>query len=188
MSTRLRRLGESLSTAVLLLAVLAVVLLVAVPRVTGGVALTVLTGSMSPTIPAGSVVLVQPRDPATIDTGDVITFQPAPGATYVTHRVVETRTDASGRRVFVTRGDANPTVDREPVAEAAVAGTVDHHLPYIGYATQYIDLYRALVIIGGLVLLGLVVSSLSGRRTDPDGRSSGDERGAPVTSGTDVPR
>jgi signal peptidase I len=141
------------------------VLLVVVPRVMGGAALTVLTGSMGPTIPAGSVVLVQPKDPGQILVGDVITFEPAPDAMYVTHRIIEAGYDASGQRVFYTQGDANPIPDQNPVAEAGVAGVVRLHLPYLGYATQYVDVQTASFVAAALA--GEGGRSISGRRRLP---------------------
>jgi signal peptidase I len=148
----LRGATSILGYAVIGVATVLVGLFVLAPMLTGGAALTVLTGSMEPTIPAGSVVLVEPREPAEVEIGDVITFQPAPNATFVTHRVVDARFDASGRRVLTTRGDANPTPDREPVAEDGVAGVVRIHVPYLGYAAQAIDL-RFVLYLGAAMLL-----------------------------------
>src|SRR5919199_1569638 len=73
--------------------------------------LTVASGSLQPALPLGSLVVVVPRDAATVRTGDVITFSPPgdPGRT-VTHRVVDVRGAGPDLQVH-TRGDANPVAD-----------------------------------------------------------------------------
>jgi len=119
--------GLAMAAALALIGLLAVV-----PRLTGGTWLNVLTGSMGTTIPAGSLVLVEPVDPAAIHPGDVITWQVRPDeATYITHRVVRVQ-NGTGSLSFVTKGDANPGDDVQPVPAGAVRGRVTMHVPVLG--------------------------------------------------------
>lgn len=117
----------------------------------------VLSGSMSPTIPTGSLVITQPDD--RVERGDVVVFHQAASDRLVTHRVVEVRVGSSGRE-FTTRGDANRTVDVDPVSDTDIRGRVIAHVPRLGGW-----LHRLHGSTGALVLLGpptaaLVIGSL----------------------------
>lgn len=117
---------------------LAIVVLVVVPKATGAVPLSVLSGSMSPSIPAGSMVIVRPVDGADIEIGDVITYQLRPGdPTLVTHRVVGITYGAEP--TFITRGDANTIVDRDPVRVEQIRGEVWYAVPFVGHLADRLD-------------------------------------------------
>ncbi|TLM80523.1 MAG: signal peptidase I [Actinobacteria bacterium] len=74
-------------------------------------------GSMAPALEAGDVAIV--RKGADAHTGDVILFG-REGYGRVLHRVVAMHADGT----LATRGDANPSTDREPLARGAVEGRV----------------------------------------------------------------
>ncbi|GBE58374.1 signal peptidase I W [bacterium BMS3Abin01] len=90
--------------------------------------MVVLSGSMEPGIKVGSVVLVAAVNPDDIKVDDIITF-PLPRKpdnqepANTTHRVTRVIADSGGLR-FITKGDANDTVDNWEVA-AAGAGHPD---------------------------------------------------------------
>src|SRR6478672_10039486 len=131
-----RGVGRAAEWMLLVAFVGAVLAAVVVPRLAGATPYAVLTGSMSPGMPRGSLVVVREVDPAGISTGDVITFMPRPDdTTTVTHRVVGVGFDASGDRVFTTRGDANDSVDPWTVQGAHVLGQRWYAVPYLGYLT-----------------------------------------------------
>ncbi len=65
----------------------------------------------------GDVCLV--ARPSTLRAGDIALFE-GPGAAPVLHRVVSVRGDGA----LVTRGDANPSADLDPVAARSVMGKV----------------------------------------------------------------
>ncbi|OGV97210.1 signal peptidase I [Microgenomates group bacterium RBG_16_45_19] len=96
--------------------------------------LVVLSGSMAPSIPTGAVVLVQAK-PFGYKTGDIITFSRS-AKDFTTHRVAALADD-QGAIVYSTKGDANDSVDTQPVSLSQIKGSVFLTLPYLGYAVNY---------------------------------------------------
>lgn len=94
------------------------------------------SGSMEPTIPTGSLVIVKPMQ--NYGVGDVITFG-ADTKTEIptTHRIIGYESDAEGRSVYRTQGDANEDPDANPVAKGEVIGKVVLHLPYVGFVLDF---------------------------------------------------
>lgn len=65
--------------------------------------------------------------------GDVITFRPSDDpALFITHRIVEVNHTPTRSTEYVTKGDANPSIDLRPVMASQVVGAVDAVLPMIG--------------------------------------------------------
>lgn len=97
-------------------------------KIFGFILLNVETGSMQPELPVDSLIFVQKVDPAEISEGDIITFVLNENGVLATHRVQEVDNDS---RIFVTKGDANNTVDA-PVMWDNVVGKVKFKIPKIG--------------------------------------------------------
>ncbi|MDI6900124.1 MAG: signal peptidase I [Anaerosomatales bacterium] len=76
-------------------------------------------GSMEPALHHGDLALYR-RGTVTIERGDIVLFDKQGWRGGVLHRVCEVRDDGS----LVTRGDANPVRDRDPVANEHVRGVV----------------------------------------------------------------
>ncbi|MCL2013506.1 MAG: signal peptidase I [Oscillospiraceae bacterium] len=102
----------------------------------------VITESMSGAIERGSVVFTQKLNTAddvykNVQEGDIILF------TYknveVMHRVVEFRFNAEGERIYITKGDANPDADTNPVEMGQVVGLSRSFIPYIGWSFVIIN-------------------------------------------------
>ena len=93
------------------------------PAVFGLVPLIVHTDSMAPAFQSGDLIIGVRTKAGEIKKGDVISFRdPAsPTAAIVTHRVWEVIRKEDGTIAFRTKGDANRTVDEEPVPADAVA-------------------------------------------------------------------
>ena len=149
-----------LTVAAICLALALTLVTVIIPRVTQGAALSVLSGSMTPTIPVGSIVLVVPADPTTVAVGDVITYQTAPDvAEYVTHRVVGIQRDTDPMS-FLTKGDANRGVDKDPVPIGAVRGKVRLHVPYVGIAADVmrssLGAWIVMSFVAGIIVYKLI--------------------------------
>lgn len=133
------------------------------PQLTGGTILTVLSGSMSPTIPTGSFVLIEPVDDVTsIAPGTVITYQTSPTErVLVTHRVVRYQPDTTPP-TYVTKGDANPGEDIDPVPIGAIRGQVVAHVPYLGTVADRLGGPQGRYFLG--LVIGTVVIVTQGRR------------------------
>lgn len=106
-----------------------------VPKLFGVRIYGVLTGSMTPAYSVGGVVYVVEENAQDIAVGDVITYQLGSGSDYVmTHRVVDITDDC-----FITKGDANNTVDPEPVAFERLVGKVAFFVPGMAGVAQFVN-------------------------------------------------
>lgn len=129
---------------------------------------TVRSGSMTPTIETGDVVVTAPISPLEARVGDIVTFRDPEGGDHLyTHRVRSV--DRSGGRVdFVTRGDANNTVERWSIETGGKLGRVVYRVPRLGYALAWIEgpLGRiAMIAVPALLLCGLALARIW--RPDP---------------------
>ena len=77
----------------------------------------ILTGSMEPVLELGEIVLIDTRD-RELEPEDIIAFWE--GEHVVIHRVLEVEFDGT----YVTKGDANPTKDFNPVDQNEVIGSL----------------------------------------------------------------
>jgi signal peptidase len=115
----------------------AVGLAVGLPYVFGFKSFTVMSGSMEPAIGTGAVVVERPIAPREARVGDVVTFKdPEGGERLITHRVTSVRV-RGGTAQFVTKGDANNTVERWSVPAEGSIGRVAYHVPKVGYLMAY---------------------------------------------------
>lgn len=106
--------------------------LLALPLPFGWRPMTEMSDSMRPLLRAGDIVVVAPLAPTRARVGDVVAFSdPLGSGRTITHRVLSVR--ISGDRVrFVTRGDANSSVERWSVATDGRVGRVVFRLPRLG--------------------------------------------------------
>ena len=135
---------------------LGIVAAIALPFAIGQRPYTVLSGSMEPAIGTGDIVVVERISPRQARVGDVVTFSdPHRSGRLITHRVRSSRRD--GRRIdFVTKGDANNTVERWRIPADGVISRARYRVPELGRLAL---LTRT---PGGLVLLVLVPLLLLG--------------------------
>jgi signal peptidase I len=105
--------------------------------ITGWKALSVQTGSMEPNIPQGSLVFVQSVPPDSLQPGDVLTYKSANKPETITHRVIEKKGNEDGPKQYVTKGDANKSVD-PTVNQNQVVGKVTYTLPVAGKALDFV--------------------------------------------------
>ena len=135
----------------------AIVLTLVVPLAFHGRPLTVMSGSMEPAITTGDVVIAMPIAPLDARPGDIVSFNdPGRGGKLVTHRVRSMR--LSGENVdFVTKGDANNTVEKWRIpADRQISRTV-LRLPKLGHALVFARTRTGMLV---LVLLPLLVLGL----------------------------
>lgn len=124
------------------------------------------TGSMEPAIKTGSLIAV--RSEEKYETGDIITFKISPEANIknpkalVTHRIMEVK-EARGETVYVTKGDANESVDMENKPHSLVLGKVVYNIPYLGYPAAYAKTpigFLCLVVIPASVIVYVELSKV----------------------------
>lgn len=106
-----------------------------IPKLFGVRIYGVLTGSMTPAYSVGGVVYVKETEASEIQAGDVITYRMGTDTEYVmTHRVV-----AVENASFVTKGDANNTLDSEPVAFDRLLGKVIWFIPGVADIAEFLN-------------------------------------------------
>lgn len=113
--------------------------------------LTVQSGSMEPSISMGSIVIIKPTKEYKIN--EIITIKdPADKTISVTHRIVDI-INTDNTISFVTKGDANESIDSETRKFENILGKVIIHMPYLGYIISFIK-------SGPGLLLTIVVPSV----------------------------
>ena len=151
--TTLKRIGNILSTVLVVLVVLCAVFLMG-SRLLGYQVYTVISGSMEPTYSVGDLLYVKRVDTDSIRAGDPITFILNENLVVATHRVVQV--DAENQR-FYTKGDANEIADSEPVHFNNVIGVPQFSIPKLGYVSNFVQnppgMYITLAVGAGLILL-----------------------------------
>ena len=158
MSKTIKKVWNTITSLLVAVVVILALLLVGV-RLIGFQVFTVLSGSMEPTYHTGSLIYVREVDYRDIKVGDPITFM-LDEKTVATHRVVEIQPDEEDPSVlrFVTKGDANESIDGRPVHYKNIIGVPKFSIPYLGYVANYIQnppgTYVAMC--GGAILLLLV--------------------------------
>lgn len=74
------------------------------------------TGSMKPILThTANGLYVIPKGPEDVQAGDIIAYSLEGHDKDIVHRVVETQKDEHGNILYITKGDANPTIDPELV-------------------------------------------------------------------------
>jgi signal peptidase len=159
----IRRAGRLASGAALVLATLCAVAVLA-PALIGWERYAIVSGSMTGTYDRGSLVLSQVVPVAELKVGDVITYQPPAGDHPITHRIAWIGRDESGRRVYRTKGDANPVADPwtfrldQPTQARARVG-----IPYAGFALGALgrkDVRMAVIALPALLIAGFSLARL----------------------------
>ncbi len=113
----------------------------------------VFSGSMEPELKVGGMVVTRPVAAQDIKAGDTITFYSPLNNQLTSHRVIAVEDGSSPN--FRTKGDANEDADPFIVPGENVMGKVCFHLPYFGYAAQFIKTPLGLLLT--LCLPGLII-------------------------------
>lgn len=156
-------LGTLMLTAVILSA-----LPLALPRLLGYNAYSVVSGSMEPALPVGSVVYVESAGVSQIRAGDIIAFDDE--GTVVTHRVIESRPQEGA---FITKGDANQSLDIKPTPYWKLIGRVKLCIPLLGRVLSLYAVPEGKLALGTFALSGLLLRVLGSRlyaRAEAKGR------------------
>lgn len=157
-----RLLGRIISTAILLVAAMALIAVVVAGA--NGIRIRVeQTGSMAPALHPGDLVLVAQTPIDTIRTGDVIGVRSASGAVIV-HRVK--RLDGLGSALRVTtQGDANPTSESWTIRRGESVALVRGSVPAVGSVVDALKgpWIAVVVLLAGLALAAAQLRSIWSR-------------------------
>jgi len=134
---------------------IAILLVVSVFPITGNFkVLIVQSGSMEPKIMTGAIVLVKPASDYKI--GDIVTFlPPGGGKKTITHRIAEIK-NKYNKFSYVTKGDANNSIDQNEIEQKNIIGKVLVNIPYVGYAVDVAKKpygFAALIILPALLII-----------------------------------
>lgn len=158
--------------------VLGLSMAITVPYLFGGKSLTVLSGSMEPNLHVGDVIVVHEISPLSARVGDIVTFRdPADPTRLVTHRVRSIQAVGNSVR-FVTKGDANTSVENWKISADGKIGQVRYRIPRIGYTLAWIrgKLGRLmLVVIPALMLGAWEIHRIWRPRSDEDDYGRGED-------------
>jgi len=148
------RMKRHLSYRLLIVVMVATLSLVVVPYFFGCRFESIRSGSMSPALDTGDLTITLPVNPYSIEIGDIIAYHPPsdPDA-LVIHRVVGI--SQNGPLAFLTKGDANPSLDAYSLPAKAVVGEVRLHLPWIGYLVGFAGSTTGFVLL--LVIPGAII-------------------------------
>ena len=102
--------------------------------------IAIASGSMEKELYVGDVVIVKKCNANDIDNGDIIQYQ-MKGYTVI-HRVIEKK-QKNGEHYFTTKGDNNPSEDKESVKEEQVLGKVIFKVKYLGYPAIWLNIIQS---------------------------------------------
>ena len=102
--------------------------------------IAIASGSMEKELYVGDVVIVKKCNANDIDNGDIIQYQ-MKGYTVI-HRVIEKK-QKNGEYYFTTKGDNNPSEDKESVKEEQVLGKVIFKVKYLGYPAIWLNIIQS---------------------------------------------
>ena len=104
-------------------------------------AYVIVSGSMEPLIKIKDAVLIKRVDEEDdVKRGDVVTYRSMDPTYYgilVTHRVVDIK-EENDKKIYITKGDHNETVDRSPINFGQITGKVVMRIPKIGYLKYFL--------------------------------------------------
>ncbi|SES01228.1 class B sortase [Lachnobacterium bovis] len=145
-SNLLRKIGNIIFTLVVILCIP-----FSIPRIMGYEIYAVKTGSMQPKYPQNCVIYVEEANVIDVDENDVITFKLGTDTNDVmTHRVVKID---QAKKAFITKGDANSGVDKEPVVFSRFIGKPVFMIPFLGVLRPLFSTIIGFVALAFLIVL-----------------------------------
>ena len=135
------------------------------PSVCGVTPMVVQSGSMSGNaedhIEVGDLIFTVKPDPAQLKVGDIISYME--GNIAVTHRIVDIKTGADGKRSFITKGDANNTED-PAVSEDAVFGLYRGRIAKLGDFAMFLQKPLGMAVFIGIPVCAFIVYDIIRRQ------------------------
>lgn len=124
-----------------------VYLITFVPILWGYKPLVVISGSMEPTLKVGSIVYYHKENMEAFEPNDILVYT-------TKHHIVSHRIVDISKGWFITKGDANPSVDSSKVYHKQILGKGSNWcIPLLGYYTDYIYHHKYLLYISILLLM-----------------------------------
>ena len=142
---------------ILLLSIVCLAILPHTPLAKTYQSLVVLSGSMEPAIKTGSLIFTAATDTDSLEKGDIITFQQdEDGNMPVTHRIEEVKDDGS----FITKGDANDTVDNAIILPTEIQGKMLVSIPWLGYLINFTKSLYGIILLVIIPAILIIISEM----------------------------
>jgi len=129
------------SVLITILLISGITFLTSKPTPLGYRTFAVKSGSMEPTITTGSLLIV--RTNSSISKGDIVTYQK--DNEIITHRIDKIISE-NNSVLYVTKGDANNTVDSGQIAQSNILGEKVLTIPLLGYYLLFLRTLPGLII------------------------------------------
>lgn len=125
-------------------------LLIFIPSFWGHKPLVVISGSMEPVLKVGGILYYHEEKIENFEEADILVYEL--NDHIISHRIVE-KDDST----FLTKGDANESIDTYFVNENQVLGKgTNWSIPYIGYYADFIYHHKYLLFISiGIIIIDL---------------------------------
>lgn len=126
-------------------------LCVFVPTLWGSKPLVVISGSMEPTLKVGGLLYYHEIKLEEFNKDDILVYQTKDDI--VSHRLVEITNSG-----FITKGDANNTIDNLEIMDEQVLGKgTNWSIPYLGYYADFIYSHKYILFISvSLIIIDLL--------------------------------
>lgn len=122
-------------------------LLIFIPSLWGHKPLVVISGSMEPTLKVGSILYYHSQDIIDFNQDDILVYKAK--AHIISHRIV-----SQSETGFMTKGDANNTIDSNEVLNKQVLGKgTNWCIPYVGYFADYMYNHKYIIYISIIILI-----------------------------------
>ena len=97
------------------------------------------SNSMLPTISKGDAVIIRKLEGyRELKVGDIIAYDNSINGKIIIHRIVEIKEDDNKEKIYVTKGDANKSVDTYKVTYKKIKGIVRLNIKYIAIPSIYL--------------------------------------------------
>ena len=95
---------------------------------------------MFPSISKGDAVIIRKLEGyRELKVGDIIAYDNTKNGKIIIHRIVEVKKDDNGANIYVTKGDANKSVDSYKVTDKKIKGVVRLRVKYIALPSIYLN-------------------------------------------------
>ena len=122
-------------------------LLIFVPCIWGQKPLVVISGSMEPTLKVGGILYYEKVDLEDLNKNDILVYKYKNHI--ISHRIVDRVDDG-----FITKGDANSSIDLNLVNKEQVLGKgTNWSIPVIGYYADFIHSHKYILYISLAVII-----------------------------------
>jgi len=97
-----------------------------------------------------------------LQVGDIITYRV--GNSLVTHRIMEITTD-NGNVAYITQGDANNTMDGNPITKDQIVGKYQFRIPFAGYVMANLRGWLGIVLAIGILTIMAMTKIIKASKT-----------------------